>query len=318
MWLLGEGLRAAFSRQDQWVPHDEERLAADLFGWTQRVMSSPREGWDIGQSRRPPPAVPRTRRVCPTPQPALALMQDGLAPLRCPVLWLGSSEVGGQWVSMALAVGIDGLRRVLAIAPGSVREQGVADELLIDLASRELDTTDLLVITEGSRTLDGALTRVWGGRMRVAHCRAKLRREIVGHFPEASRDRWCQELDRVWSLPVEEAAAVLQDLEGGWSRECPGAAERLARSREQSLTVAGLEVTAPLKERLESAGTLRMAFKKALRWAPPGPALPALAVGVPAWLQRTRRLIGWRGLELLAYTLRNRSSEPKNNAAPQA
>jgi hypothetical protein len=126
-------------------------------------------------------------------------------------------------------------------------------------------------------------------------------------------------LDAAWSLPVLEADALLQGLEGRWAIESPGAGERLARSREASLMTARLEVSSPLKERLESAGTLRMAFKKAVRWAPPGPALPALKAGVPAWLQRVRRLVGWRGLELLAHTLRSRPLEPpKNDAAPQA
>jgi hypothetical protein len=174
----------------------------------------------------------------------------------------------------------------------------------------------LLVITEGSRTLDRALERVWDGRARVAHCRSRLRREIIGHFPEGSREGYRRELDEAWSLPVVEAAAVLEDLEVRWSVESPGAAERLARSREASLMIARLEVSSPLKERLETAGTLRMAFKKALRWAPPGPALSAFAVGVPLWLQRIRRLAGWRGLELLAHSLRSRPMEPKNSAAP--
>ena len=219
---------------------------------------------------------------------------------------------------MALAAGVDGLRRVLGLAPGSVREQGVAEGLFIDLARRGLAVNDgLLVITEGSRTLDQALRHVWGRGVQISHCRSRLRNEILGHFPETSRDKWGKELDAAWSLPIDEAAAILRHLEGRWASESPGAAERLGRSREASLVVARLDVSSPLKERLESAGSLGMAFKQSLRWAPRGPAVEALSVGVPAWLQRSRRLVGWHKLELLAHTLRGFSLDPKNNAAPK-
>ena len=217
-------------------------------------------------------------------------------------MWLGSREVGGQWVTMALAAGLDGLRRVVALMPGSVREQRVAEELVADLSQRGLPSR-LLVITEGSRTLDRALGALGKGP-RVAHCRRRLRRDMMGHLPETSREKYGRELEDAWSLAPAEASALLQELERRLAVESPGAAERLSRSKEASLVVARLGVSPPLKERLESAGTLRMAFKQGLRWAPPGPGVATLMVGVPLWLQRARRLVGWRGLELLAHVLR--------------
>lgn len=315
MWLLGEGLSAVLNAQDQgWAPRDEESLVADLYGWTQKVLSGCPEGLGIGRTS-PQSPVPSSR-VRPAIPRSVTLMRGSLADLNCPVLWVGSSEIGGQWVSMALAAGVDGLRRVLALTPGSVREQVVAEGLLADLAARGLEASGLLVITEGSRTLDRAIASVWDGRVKVSHCHARLRSEVIGHFPEGSRKICRRELDAAWSLPVIQSAALLQDLEVRWAIECPGAAERLARSREASLIVARLGVSSPLKEQLESAGTLRMAFKKAWGWAPSGPTLSSLIVGVPAWLQRVRRLVGWRGLELLARTLRNHTTEPNNIAAP--
>lgn len=311
MWLLGEGLGAALAaKQSGWSPPDEESLAADLFGWTQRVLSQSPAAWS------PAPVKPVVVRG-PVRAPALTqvMIQGDLTNFACPVLWVGSREIGGEWVSLALAVGIDGLRRVVGLSRGSVRSQEVAMDLVADLANRGLNRNGLLVVTEGSRTLDRAVEESWRG-VSLAHCRTRLRREIMGCFPDGVGQTRGQELDAAWLTPVAEAAVLLKELEARWSIECPGAAERLARSREASLTVARLKVSSPLKERLESAGTLRMAFKKGLRWAPPGPGISALAVGIPMWLQRSRRLVGWRGLELLAHTLRGQAKRPENDAAP--
>lgn len=316
MWMLGEGLSAALAKHAQgWVPPDEESLTSEFFGWMQQAWTS-----GPGRSQREP-SIARAASGSPMKKArdnlvpaARSLLKESLYQVSCPVLWVGSGEIEGQWASMALAVGVDGFRRVLGLADGSVREQGVAEELSADLARRGLTGAGgLLVITEGSRTLDLALRQVWGEQVQISHCRSCLREEVLGHFPEASREMRGIELDTAWSLPPDEAAAILKHLERSWTSESPGAAERLGRSREASLVVERLEVPSPLKERLESAGSLRMAFKQSLRWIRRGPAMAALSVGVPAWLQRSRRLVGWQKLELLAHKLI--SSRPKNNTA---
>lgn len=316
MWMLGEGLSAALAKHAQgWVPPNEESLTAEFFGWMQQAWTSgPGRSQVESSTARSRTGSPIKRS--PAIPPTLALLKDSLSQVNCPVLWVGSREIGGEWASMALAAGVDGFRRVLGLSPGSVREQGVAEELSADLARRGLaGAGGLLVITEGSRTLDQALRQVWGDQVQISHCRCRLRNEVLGHFPETSREKWGNELDAAWSLPPDEAAAVLQHLERRWTTESPGAAERLGRSREASLVVARLEVPPPLKERLESAGSLRMAFKQSLRWGPLGPAIEALSVGVPAWLQRSRRLVGWHKLDLLTHKLI--SLKPKNNTAPK-
>jgi hypothetical protein len=315
MSMLGEGFSAALAACDRgWTPSDEDSLTNEVFGWIRRTMctASPR-----GRSSQPEPRpAPATKNVQLLSQPALALMQGSLRGVNCPLMWVGSQEIATQWVTMALAAGVDGLRRVLALRPGSVREEGVAEELVSDLVRRGFQITrGLLVVTEGSRTLDRALIRNWTGPIQIAHCRTKLRSDILGHFPEACRSQWSDQLEAAWSLPPDESAAVLGHLESRWSTECPGAAERLGRSREASLVVARLDISSPLKERLESMGTLRMAFKQSMRWSPE-PGLAGLNVGVPAWLQRSRRLVGWHRLELLSHILRGQHG-PENNAAPK-
>lgn len=321
MWLLGEGMNAVLEAQSQGVaPPDEAGLVGTVFNWIQSAWTGvgvPGGNPFVDGLQRKVVAVPTPKNsLTPTGRPSnLVLVLGNLAAVSCPVLWIGSHEVAGRWASMVLAAGTDGLRRVLALKEGSVRERDVAEGLLADLAGRGLDGAGLLAVTEGSRTLDQALAQAWSGRVQVAHCLTRLHSDVIGHFPEAVQGQRGNELTAAWSLPPEQAAALLQELVARWSSEAPGAAERLERSLDASLTVARLGAGSPLKERLESAGTLRMAFKKAARWTSTGSGRPTLSID-SAWLERTRRLAGWRGLDLLAHTLRGLSKEPRNNAAP--
>lgn len=324
MWLLGEGMNAVLEAQSQGVaPPDEAGLVGTVFNWIQSAWTGvgvPGGNPFVGGLPRKVVAVPTPKNgLSSTGRPSnLMLALGDLAAVSCPVLWMGSREVAGRWASMVLAAGADGLRRVLALREGSVRERDVAEGLLADLVGRGLQVATgagLLIVTEGSRTLDQALAQAWNGEVQVAHCLTRLHSDVIGHFPETVQGKRGNELSATWSLPPDEATALLQELVARWSSEAPGAAERLERSLDASLTVARLGVGSPLKERLESAGTLRMAFKKAARWTSTGSARPTLSID-SAWLERTRRLAGWRGLNLLAHTLRGLPKEPRNNAAP--
>ena len=328
MWLLGKGMRAALEAQSRGVnPPAEEVLVDTVFGWIKRAWTgvdvpggnpfvAGRQGNNKVVAVR---ALGCKKELSPTEKPPnLMLAQANLTGVSCPIVWIGSREVAGRWASMALAAGGDGIRRVLGLKEGSVREWDVAEGLLLDLASRGLDAgADRLIITEGSRTLDRALGQVWSGRVKVAHCLFRLHDDVVGHFPEAIQEQRSKELMYAWSLPLVEATTLLREFVGRWSSEAPGAVERLERSLDASLMVARLGVGSPLKERLESAGTLQMAFKKAVRWTVAGSGRPTLSVD-PAWLRKTRRLAGWHGLDLLAHALRTLSKEPRNNPAPKA
>lgn len=322
LWLLGGALTAALEAQAQGsAPPSEDALVARITEWVQ----SPHPGqlrFTLEGSPAEQPARGGKKPADGPPYPRPVLTYDGrsLAELRCPVLWVGSREIGpGLWGTMALGVGTDGFRRVLGLNDGSVRERTVSEQIVGDLMARGLDVGEgVVVVTEGSRALDRALEVAWKGRVHVAHCRVRLRQDLLRHISPSSQAEVQSQLDGAWSLPPESASALLLELEQKLATDFPGAAERLGRSREASLVGARLGVPSPLRERLESAGPLRMAFKKSLRWSPPDAGNQALAVGVPAWLQRTRRLVGWRALELLALKLRSFRSGPENNAAPQS
>lgn len=319
MWLLGEGLNAAMAAQARgWSPTDEQGFVSACYQWVQQSVAGPSLGSrdSTGHREVAGSAAARGQREAVV-RPALDLHKSSLSNQACPVLWIGSRAVSKTWKSMVLGVGLDGFRRVLALLDGSVRERSVADSLLDDLQSRGFtNTRAILVITEGSRTLDNSLHQKWGPTARVSHCRTRVSRDVTAHVPEARRDAVLSDLEGAWSMPVDTAVELLRDLESRLRDEAPGASERLSRSVNASLILSRLELSSPLKERLLTAGSLGMAFKKCLKFAPPDSGAEGFALGVGPWLARSRRLVGWRGLELLAHKLGAAPRVPINKAAP--
>jgi len=319
LWLLGEGLSAALALQAKGgrLP-DEDMLVAQITKWVQDPKAGPLQ-LEPHAGAAPSRSAQKKPDQEPRPRPALALDSCSLSGIYCPVVWIGSRELGSRlWSSMALGVGTDGFRRVLGWRTGSVREQAVSEGFVEDLVARGLDVREgVLVVTDGCRALDRALNQVWKGRAHIAHCRARLRNEVLRHVPENDVAAVQSQLEAAWSMAPESASGLLRDLEEKLASSSPGASERLGRSIDACLQVARLGVPAPLRERLESAGTLRMAFKNSLRWSPPEAGNRALTVGISVWLKRSRRLVGWQKLELLALTLRNLHNGARNDAAPQ-
>lgn len=318
MWLLGEGLNAAMAAQDRgWSPTDEQGFVSACYQWIQQSVAGASLGPVECTGHREVAATAAQSKKEAVSRPALDLRQASLSNLLCPVLWIGSRAISKSWKSMVLGVGLDGYRRVLALVDGSVRERSLADKLLSDLGGRGFAITGgVLVITEGSRTLDNSLQKKWGPTVRVSHCRTRVSQDVIAHVPEARRDAVLAELEAAWSMPVDIALELLRDLENRLRDEAPGGSERLSRSVEASLAVCRLDLSSPLKERLLTAGSLGMAFKKCLKFSPSDSGAEGFARGVGPWIMRSRRFVGWRGLELLAHKLGADPRVPKNNAAP--
>jgi hypothetical protein len=317
LWLLGEGLNAATAVQR----HSGETLdELTLVGHITKLV----QDWNPKPACPITPANPKNRSKRPqpdhvNPRPTLVLIGRSLAEAQCPVLWIGSREMcAGLWTSMAVGVGTDGFVRILGVTKGAVREQAVSDALLGDLVARGLDIGGgVVVVTEGCRALDKVLQQQWKGRAHVAHCRLQLRHEVLQHVAPSALAAVALQLDTAWSLEPDGASALLRDLEEKLSREAPGASERLARSREASLLAARLGVPLPLRDRLESAGTFRMIFNKSRQRLANSETFAETAGGLER-LQQTRRLRGWKQLELLSLTLRALQNSPQNNAAPKS
>jgi len=311
--LLGEGLEAllAAALDGKGGPVDEDVAASTLLNVAQGVLESnprrnanpPAPGNLAGPRQRPTNAA--SRAVLESRAAENFLDGKDLSTAWCPVMWLGSREVRGTWATLALGVGLDGVRRVLGLREGSVRDERVAEGLIGDLAVRGLPSAGgVLVVTSGSRTLDACVESAWGRRAVVSHCRHQVIEEVISHVGESERAVVHGQLTGAWSLPVDQGRALLEALVERLERSAPGAAERLARSVEPTLLVDTMGVPEPLKDRLTSMGTCRMAFKRGFHWGSSTDAgVHGLTAGLKVWLGRTRRLIGWQHLAPLAAVL---------------
>lgn len=312
--VLGERLEPllAAALREKGGPVDDGAVAATVLKLAQGILEAgPRldaQTSGVGGVRhrsRAAPADARQRAARQVGATESFLEGRDLSTAWCPVVWVGSKDVCGEWVSLALGAGIDGVRRVLALRSGSVRDADVARGLIADLAARGLPSASgVLVVTAGSRTLDKCVERGWGHRAILAHCRQRVLDEVISHVAEPERSVVHAQLKGAWSLPSDEGRALLGDLVERLERSAPGAAERLARSLEATLVVDLLGVTGPLKERLTTMGTCGMAFNRAQQWKGTADAgIQGLAAGLKVWLGRTRRLMGWQALGPLAAVL---------------
>jgi hypothetical protein len=299
------------------VAVDVETVTATIAAWARQAIAE-QYPLRLGAS------VDVRRIERPVSKTALAgvadTLMDGksLAGTWCPVLWMGSREWRQRGlVTLVLGVGGDGRRRVLSVRSGSIREQGVVTEVLSDLSARWLSVeTGVLVVTEGSRIVDDALRRAWGERALVSHCRQPLLEEVASHLAEDQRAAVCAQVVDAWTRSPSDAAQMLRHLAKSLDRSAPGAAERLRRSIDASLVVDLLAAPAPLKDRLLSMGSVSQALGRARAWGEHGGELEDLLEGLNRWLLRTRRLMGWQHLGLLAHAIQEaikRPSPPTEN-----
>jgi len=311
LWLVGQGLHFALAAGES--PSQSGAFVDALREWARRA---------VGAAAALQQEAPLTPVSSGERQPALRSAgaagaafhpphenDDGAAEAGVPVVWISSQTVRGSWVSLAVGVDRQGRKKALSLQEGSTSDPVVARKALQEVAAHVDPLAGLLLITDGSRTLDDLVPRQWDGGVLVGHCHLSLRHDLLAHVPKDRRLEIGDALELAWRQPPEEAERSLKSLASRLRRHHPGAAERLERSLEASLRVAGLGVRAPLREHLESTGVVRMAIEKALRWGRStagGPA--AVAAGLPIWQQRTKRLIGFRALPALATALQDNSA----------
>ena len=221
------------------------------------------------------------------------------------VLYLGSVRARGEWVTLAVGVDLSGTKHVLGLWEGATLHEAVARRAVGDLTARGLRTQPgVLVVTDGRRALDEAIRKAWGSRARMAHCQYQVQQEVLAHLPEKQRPSVADRLRRIWAGPAEQAEGLLDQLVAALQPEHPGAAARLAASREAVLTVARLGLPAVVVPHLAMAGVLRVTVDHALQGSSPTQrGVAAVRAGLPAAVRRMRRLTGAAGLAALAQRL---------------
>lgn len=308
LWLVGQGLDIALTAAE--APWHVGGVVDALREWAGRAIGAaaavregaalaPRWTGDVRTHASPLHGPSQSRRSHPDQSGEKAGASAGI-----PVAWVASQTARGSWVTLAVGVDRHGRKMPLSLHEGSTSDPVVARKVVRDMVGHVDPLAGLLLITDGSRTLDDVVTGEWDGGVQLAHCHLKLRDDLLAHVGKDGRARLAEALALAWQQPPNAAATSLRSLVSSLRKRHPTAAERLERSLEASLRVAGLGVGPPLRDHLESTGVVRMAIEKALRWGrSTAGGAAAVAAGLPTWQQRTRRLIGFRGLAALAQAL---------------
>ena len=305
LWLVGQGLHLALSAADSHEEVGVPPLEA-LRSWATRSVSAlTAERGEAGARGVAGPAAARPRRPDPMEKVRPVLASE---PAVFPVVWVASQAVRGEWVTLAVAVDLGGRRRVLALLEGSTRDPVVVRTLVEELEAKQALGTPVLLVTDGSRTLDEAVGKLGRAGVQVAHCRRCLRHDVAALMPEGERPGVLKSLDSSWDLSPEAAGSSLKALVTALRVHHPGAAERLERSVEASLRVARLGVAPPLRDHLEVAGAVRTAIAGALEWGGSrASGIAAVEAGLGAWQLRTRRMMGHENLATLVHALQERA-----------
>ena len=103
-------------------------------------------------------------------------------------LLIDGVHVGGHCIVVALGIDTMGAKHPLGLWEGATENATVCQGLLTNLGSRGLRTDrSLLVIVDGAKALDTAVTQTFGRAALVQRCQVHKGRNILEHLPEAQR-----------------------------------------------------------------------------------------------------------------------------------
>lgn len=305
---------------------EEGRLLLILGKTLGKLASSPREEslgpWALNalQELKSNKAAITRNAGRPLPRKTRSVRKGSrVSPGRPVVIWIASGSHRGKWTTLAAGVDEAGHKQILAVRDGSSLNPVVCEALVNELTTQGIPGDgDVLVVTDGSQCLEDTMRLHWDQIPVLAHCRSTVRKAVVAHLQGDERRSLCERLRNAWRLgeaAEDELKALVEELD----RDHPGAAERLERSLEATLVVDRLGVNEPLRDHLVVAGVPRMALLRAREWDVKNEG--NLASGLATWLEKSRRLQGYRALPELAENLRqlaNNKSVRKEEAASKS
>ena len=157
------------------------------------------------------------------------------------VLLIDGVQVGGHCIVVALGIDTTGAKHPLGLWEGATENATVCQGLLTNRMSRGLRTDrSLLVIVDGAKALDTAVTQTFGRAAVVQRCQVHKRRNILEHLPEAQRPWVKTILTRAYTNSnVKTATRLLQDLARRLDTDYPSAAASVREGLDETLTVLG-------------------------------------------------------------------------------
>ena len=220
---------------------------------------------------------------------------------------------------IVVALGIDtmGAKHPLGLWEGATENATGCQGLLTNLGSRGLRTDrSLLVIVDGAKALDTAVTQTFGRAALVQRCQVHKGRNILEHLPEAQRPWVKAVLTRAYTnSPVKTAKRLLQDLARRLDTDYPSAATSVREGLDETLTVLGVGLSERLQRSLATTNAIesllsrtRHVQRPVKRWRGGTMVLRWVAAGVLEAAKGFRRVQGCQDMPALVAALRARDA----------
>ena len=260
--------------------------------------------WDITKLKGPIPYLYYSLYVILDLLDLVRLLIDGV-------------HVGGHCIVVALGIDKMGAKHPLGLWEGATENATVCQGLLTNLASRGLRTDrSLLVIVDGAKALDTAVTQTFGRAALVQRCQVHKGRNILEHLPEAQRPWVKAVLTRAYTnSPVKTAKRLLQDLARRLDTDYPSAATSVREGLDETLTVLGLGLSERLQRSLATTNAIesllsrtRHVQRHVKRWRGGTMVLRWVAAGVLEAAKGFRRVQGCQDMPALVAALRARDA----------
>ena len=234
------------------------------------------------------------------------------------VLLIDGVHVGGHCIVVALGIDKTGAKHPLGLWEGATENATVCQGLLTNLASRGLRTDrSLLVIVDGAKALDTAVTQTFGRAALVQRCQVHKGRNILEYLPEAQRPWVKTVLTRAYTNSHGKTAKrLLEHLAHRLDTDYPSAAAASVREGlDETLTVLGLGLSERLQRSLATTNAIesllsrtRHVQRHVKRWRGGTMVLRWVAAGVLEAAKGFRRVKGCQDMPALVAALRARDA----------
>ena len=233
-------------------------------------------------------------------------------------LLIDGVHVGEHCIVVALGIDKTGAKHPLGLWEGATENATVCQGLLTNLASRGLRTDrSLLMIVDGAKALDTAVTQTFGRGAVVQRCQVHKGRNILEHLPEAQRPWVTAILRRAYThTNVKTAKRLLQDLARRLDTAYPSAAASVREGLDETLTVLGLGLSERLQRSLATTNAIesllsrtRHLKRNVKRWRGGTMVLRWVGAAVLEAANGFRRVKGCKDMPALVAALRARDAQ---------
>ena len=226
-------------------------------------------------------------------------------------------QVGGHCIVVALGIDKTGAKHPLGLWEGATENATVCQGLLSNLTSRGLRTDrSLLVIVDGAKALETAVTQTFGRAAVMQRCQVHKSRNILEYLPEVQRPWVKAILTRAYTnTNIKAAKRLLQDLARRLDPDYPSAAASVREGLDETLTVLGLGLSERLQRSLVTTNAIesllsrtRHVKRNVKRWRGGTMVLRWVAAGVLEAAKGFRRVKGCQDMPALVAALRARDA----------